>query len=140
MKKTRQKAAFYIGQKAVYFNFKEENTSSDGGLLLIHKLEKKRGYIQQISLVIQDTRSGYWIHHSIPKLFGQRVYPLMLGYPDGHNVERLRRDAIFKLLLGKLASQPTRYRFENNMKGLEIWGLYWQMVTVYAEKTSSLHH
>ncbi len=140
MKKTRQKAAFYIGQKAVHFNFKEENTSSDGRLLLIHKLEKNRGYIQQISLVIQDTRLGHWIHHSIPKLFGQRVDPLMLGYLDGHDVERLRWDAIFKLLLGKLASQPTRYRFENSMKGLEIWGLYRQMVTVYAEKTSSLHH
>ncbi|MCY4299247.1 MAG: transposase [Flavobacteriaceae bacterium] len=58
---------------------------------------KKRGSIQQISQVIQDTPLNHLIHHSIPKLFRQRVYQLILGYPDGHDVERLRWDAVFKL-------------------------------------------
>jgi len=40
MKKTRQNVAFYMGKKTVHLNFKEKPPSSEGGLLLIHPLEK----------------------------------------------------------------------------------------------------
>ncbi|MCY4297881.1 MAG: transposase [Flavobacteriaceae bacterium] len=101
------KSGFLHGKKAVYLHFKGEQTSSDGGLLLIHQLEKKRGPIQPIRPMIQETRLRHWIHHSIPKLFRQRVDQLILGDPGGNDVERLRWDALLKLLLEKLASQPT---------------------------------
>ncbi|MCY4161190.1 MAG: hypothetical protein OXE77_04920 [Flavobacteriaceae bacterium] len=47
--------------------------------------------------MIQDTRLQHLIHRSIPKLFRQRVYQLILGDPDGNDMERLRWDALLKL-------------------------------------------
>jgi hypothetical protein len=60
------------------------------------------------------------VTHGVGDLMAQRVFAIACGHPDGNDSDRLADDPIHKLLLGRdpleggrLASQPTIYRFEH---------------------------
>ncbi len=130
---------FVVGMledKPVLLDFEAGRLSSDGGLLLLPKVDRQQGLTQALASVLRDERDPNRIHHSMLDLMRQRVYQIAAGYEDQDDSDSLRSDPIFKLLLDRapetgadLASQPTMSRFENGVGARELY----QMAEVFVE-------
>ncbi len=118
--------------KAVLANFDQENSSSDGGAILLRGVDSGLRLTERIAECIDDTRESGKVCHSTLDLVRQRVYGIACGYADCNDAARLRNDPIQKMLLDRdpvegdaLGSQPTLSRFENavSRKALYRMGL-----------------
>lgn len=122
-----QKTLFNLSQvegKQVEVQFTLENTSSNGGLLLLKEVDNQIGLTERLSLCINDLRHQSYVKHSVESLIGQRVMQIAAGYEDANDCNELRHDDIMKLSAGstrELASQPTMSRFENQPTKGEIY-------------------
>jgi len=119
---------FFKGNKAVFVDFEAEEISSEGGLVLLEKVERKHRLIKYFSDSIIDTRHQSYVKHTLHKLLMQRVLLLMQGYEDANDADFLKNDPILnEILNGKPGSQPTVSRFENSIgkhqvfSMLELW-------------------
>ena len=106
--------------KPLVAEFDSQQTSSDGGAVLLEAAERVYGLIKAFARCLVDKRAPDKIRHTLEELIGQRVFGIACGHPDGNDGDRLADDPIHKLLLGRdpvagerLASQPTLSRFEN---------------------------
>ena len=116
--------AFSTQFKTVGFDFSAEKISSDGGILILDKVERKHRFLRDFSRVIPDYRSFLLVEHSIEKMVKQRTYLMALGYEDCDDSDFLRNDPIISKVLDKdLASQPTLSRFENSISKRTIFNL-----------------
>ncbi len=107
---------FYHKNKEISFNFSAEAISSDGGLLLLKRLEKKYGLIQDFSKLFEDKRHPSYIEHSVSDILKQRIFLLMQGYEDANDIKYLEKDPVLNSVLSdSLASQPTVSRLENSV-------------------------
>jgi hypothetical protein len=89
------------------------NISSDGGLLLLRKLDERHGLTKRMASCVSDPRKGD-AQHTVEKMLAQRVYGIALGWEDCNDFGALRQDPLYELALGSIpASQPTLSRFEN---------------------------
>jgi hypothetical protein len=79
--------------------------SSDGGLLLLGELERKRQILAQFSACFTDHRSPVLIEHSVNELVSQRVLGVALGYEDLIDHDVLRADPLLAAVVGK--ADPT---------------------------------
>ncbi len=123
---------FYRDKKAVNFDFLAEEISSDGGLLLIEKLERKHNLVDFFSNFIPDKRNPLLVVHPIKKLLKQRVYSLIQGYEDANDVKYLKDDPLLKdVLEGELASQSTISRLENSLDKHSIFAICYAWVDRY---------
>lgn len=123
---------FYRGNTSISIDFSAEEISSDGGVLLLEKIERKHKLINYFSKVIPDNRHPYYITHSIEKLLKQRVYMLMMGYEDANDVNYLKDDPLLQdILEGELASQPTISRLENSLDKRSIFELCYAWIDRY---------
>jgi len=107
--------------------FDSEATSSDGGLLLLRRLDDRLGLTSMLADELTDRRQASKVEHSMHDLVRQRVLGIALGYADCNDGTRLRDDGMFKLGLGRdpihgreLASQPVLSRFENGVQGRDL--------------------
>lgn len=99
--------------KAVEIQATAPNISSDGGLLLLKKLDERRGLSKRFASCISDPRKGD-VEHTLEKMVAQCAYGIALGWEDCNDFSALRQDPLYILALGSLpASQPTLSRFEN---------------------------
>lgn len=71
--------------KKVIANFKGGTLTSDGGLVLIAELDKKRQITNRFADCFNDHRCQGYIEHSVTDLIAQRIYGLIQGYEDGCN-------------------------------------------------------
>ena len=114
--------AFYRNNKAVLIDFNVKKISSDSGILLSEKIERKHHVIKYISDFIIDNRHTSYIKHSVYKLLMQRTFLMMQGYEDANDVNLLKEDPIIQdVLNGTLGSQPTTSRFENSIDKHQIY-------------------
>jgi len=79
--------------------------SSDGGALLLRKVDQQLGLIESFAECFDDHRSAEWVEHSVEELLRQRVFALALGYEDLNDHDDLRRDALLATCVGK--TDPT---------------------------------
>lgn len=119
-------------EKPIQLEAVQEHLSTDTGLLLFRQLDGQLGLTEAFAAHLNDLRSSP--EHSILQMVRSRVYGILAGYEDQNDHDALRRDAVFKLLAGRLpedgdlASQPTLSRFENavtahDLLNLEAWFL-----------------
>ena len=94
--------------------------SSDGGVFLLAGADKRLGLIDRLASHIPDSRDPDLISHSIADILRERIFAIACGYPDGNDLDVLRKDPAFKMACGRLpetgldmASQPTPSRLEN---------------------------
>jgi hypothetical protein len=94
--------------------------SSDGGVLLLAGADKQLGLIDMLAGLMPDDRNPALITHSMADILRARILAIACGYPDGDDLDDLRRDPAFKMACGRLpesgdhlASQPTMSRWEN---------------------------
>lgn len=118
---TRQSVLFpELFSKPVHIGFSREHLSSNGGVVLLSAVEKRRGLCETLSKVLDDKRQPGKIDHTLQEQIRQRVLGIAAGYADCNDAARLREDPMLKLGCGRdpvkgkaLASQPTLSRFEN---------------------------
>lgn len=105
-----------FGHNKVQVNFSLEETSNDGGLLLLQEVDNKIGLTERLASCIQDTRHQSYVKHSTASMPGQRIMQIAAGYEDANDCNQLKDDRILQLCSNNqqpLAVQPTMSRFEN---------------------------
>jgi hypothetical protein len=119
-----QNTIFYKKKQQVNFDFSAEEISSDGGILLSEKIERKTGLIRSFCKFLPDKRDPRKIEHSIEKMIKQRVFLQIQGYEDCNDERYLRNDPVIKEILdGEPASQPTLSRLENSLNIKDIYAI-----------------
>lgn len=110
--------------------FDQPETSTNGGVVLLHALAQRMGLIEAFSGQIDDTRDPAKVQHTMDQLIAQRLYGLACGYEDCNDSATLANDPVVRLV-GKsdrqanqsLASQPTLSRIENQMDGQTLFAI-----------------
>src|SRR5829696_1597032 len=90
-----------LGRRQVLADFDGGDISSDGGALLLRKVEELTGIVHQFAGCFTDHRDPDRIEHTLEHLLAQRVYALALGYEDLNDHDDLRRDPLLAAVVGK---------------------------------------
>jgi hypothetical protein len=129
-----------VCQKKVYAAFDGGTISSDGGVFLLGGVDKRLGLIDRLASLIPDSRDPDLISHSMADILRERVFAIACGYPDGNDLDILRKDPAFKMACGRLpetgldmASQPTISRLENTPDLRDLIRLSWGMVDLWCQ-------
>lgn len=115
-----------VRKKPVEVRFNLDQTSSDGGLLLLKEVENQTGIIGRLASCINDPRHQGYVVHDINTLLNQRVMQIAAGYEDANDCNNLRHDEVLKICSGSdktLASQSTMSRFENQPSNKELYNM-----------------
>ena len=104
-----------VGRRVVQAAFDGGDIVSDGGVLLLKRVDDRLGLTRAAARAFGDERRAGSIQHSVHSLLAQRIYGLCLGWSDvcDHNV--LRNDLVMQTAVGRaepLASAPTLSRLE----------------------------
>jgi hypothetical protein len=104
-----------IGRRVIEANFQGGDIGSDGGVLLLRRLDERIGLTRAAAAVLSDPRDPSRIKHKLRDLLAQRVYGLCCGYEDLNDHDVLRSDPLMQTAVGSvdaLASSPTLSRLE----------------------------
>jgi hypothetical protein len=119
--------------KQVVVEFDGEQSSTDGGALLLREVDRKLRLTERLGLCFADQRDQRRVEHSVVEMLRQRVHSLALGYEDLNDHEQLKKDPMLRLLTGKkdqqedLAGKSTLNRLElstgmtNRYKKVHYW-------------------
>jgi Transposase DDE domain group 1 len=108
-----------LGRREILADFDGGDITSDGGALLLRKVEQLTGIIRQFAACFTDHRNPDLIEHTIEELVAQRVYALALGYEDLNDHDDLRRDPLLAAVVGKAdPTGRTRQRRRDRGKAL----------------------
>ena len=83
------------------WRFDGGDITSDGGVLVLKKLEERMGIVRRFAACFSDYRKADQIEHPLLDLIMQRVFGLALGYEDLNDHDDLRRDPMLAVALGK---------------------------------------
>jgi len=110
-----------LHSKKIVADFDGGLISSDGGLMLLKKVDQQLGLTKKLAVAVTDRRDPGRIKHPLEQMFAQRVYQIAFGYEDCNDADQLRGDPVFKTAVellpeteGNLASQPPLCRLENS--------------------------
>jgi len=103
----------------VEWRFDQPHASSDGGAILLRRVDRRLRLIDRMAAVLQDPREPTRVQHTMRDLLAQRIFGIACGHIDANDGDALAHDPVHKMLLGRdpitgdrLASQPTLSRFE----------------------------
>jgi len=111
-------------RKKVQVRFSMEETSNDGGLLLLKEIDNEIGLINRLSECLQDNRHQGYVKHSHDSMLRQRIMQIAAGYEDANDCNSLKDDRIMKVCANhqqSLATQPTMSRFENQADNKQLY-------------------
>jgi len=112
-------------EKPVSVEFTRPHQTSDGGVILLSAMDKKMGLIQRVAQAIRDPRQRAKITYDIEALLRERIFLIACGYPKCDDADRLAHDPALKMVSnlrdGRLASQPTLSRFENEVTKTDLF-------------------
>jgi len=107
-----------IEGKAVIVKHDAASISSDGGLVLLAKIERKYKIISRIADAFSDLRNPKMVSHELVTLLTQRIFGLCQGYEDINDHDTWRADPLLAIACGKvpekqlLAGKGTLNRLE----------------------------
>src|ERR1035438_5928798 len=90
-----------LGGRELVWRFDGGDITSDGGALLLQKLEARTGIVRRFAACFTDYRNPRQIEHPLLDLITQRVFGLALGYEDLNDHDELRRDPMLAVALSK---------------------------------------
>jgi len=90
-----------LGGRELVWRFDGGDITSDGGVLLLKKLEEKAGIVRRFAACFTDYRRPDLVEHPLLDLIMQRLFGLALGYEDLNDHDELRRDPMLAVALGK---------------------------------------
>jgi hypothetical protein len=91
--------------RTVVASFDGGTLTSDGGVLLLGEVDRRRGILGQFAACFADHRNPALVEHSVEDLVRQRVFALALGYEDLNDHDELRSDPLLAAVVGK--ADPT---------------------------------
>jgi hypothetical protein len=94
-----------VDRRTVVAAFDGGTLTSDGGLLLLSEVERRRGILRQFAACFQDQRNPDYMEHRLEELIRQRVFGLALAYEDLNDHDELRTDPLLATVVGK--ADPT---------------------------------
>jgi Transposase DDE domain group 1 len=103
-----------LGAREVKASFDGGDISSDGGALLLRRVEQITGIIRQFAACFTDHRDPAPIEHPLEHLIAQRAYALALGYEDLNDHDDLRHDPLLATVVGKPDPEGTSRRRESD--------------------------
>lgn len=115
-----------IGRREIEVNFEGGALSSDGGLLLLRKVDRQIGLTKAVAEALHDPRNPYRIVHQMRDLIAQRLYALCCGHEDLNDHTALRNDPLMQTAVGKveeLGSSPTLCRLEKRATRADVVAL-----------------
>lgn len=123
-----------VGRRTVVASFDGGTLTSDGGVVLLAEVERRRGLLRQFASCFQDHRHPAFVEHRVEELVRQRVLALALSYEDLNDHDELRTDPLLATVVGK--TDPTgQDRRQQQDRGKPLAGkstlnrLEWGMVT-----------
>ena len=90
-----------LGGRQLVGRFDGGDITSDGGVLVLQKLEERSGIVRRLAACFEDYRKADQIEHPLLDLIMQRVFGLALGYADLNDHDELRRDPMLAVALHK---------------------------------------
>src|SRR5438094_3727140 len=90
-----------LGRRVIEAAFDGGDIVSDGGVLLLRRVDQRIGLTQAVARVFADSRRSASVTHSVRDMLAQRIYGLCCGWEDvcDHNV--LRRDLALQTAVGR---------------------------------------
>src|SRR5674476_505820 len=80
-----------LGGRELVWNFNGGDITSDGGALVLKKLEERTRIVRRFAACFTDYRNPKLIEHPLLDLIAQRVFGLALGYEDLNDHDEYRR-------------------------------------------------
>ena len=137
---TSQIDLFSIGRRKVTFTGQGRFITSNAGVLLAAKIEKRLGICSRLAGVLRDDRNPLYVTHTHEDQMRQRILQIVCGYEDCNDATELRNEPAFLTAMGRLAgsqdtlaSQPTLSRFEQRSAG-ELLRMSEILVDVWIER------
>ena len=115
-----------IGRRRVEVNFEGGALSSDGGLMLLRRVDQRTGLSRAVADALHDPRNSALITHDLRDLVAQRLYALCCGHEDLNDHAALRNDPLMQTAVGKfdeLGSSPTLCRLEQRASRADVVAL-----------------
>lgn len=133
-----------ISGKKVEADFDGGEVSSDGGLLFLREVERKKGIIRRIGQALRDRRHPSYVRHQFINLLKQRVFQIACGYEDANDSDELSEDPVLKISCEKLpesdeslGSQPTISRFENGLSRTDLYRIAQVLLDIFIDSYES---
>jgi len=120
-----------LGRRVIEANFEGGDIGSDGGVLLLKRVDERIGLSRAAAAVLSDPRDPTRITHSLRDLLAQRIYGLCCGYEDLNDHDALRDDLLMQTAVGRveaLASPPTLSRLETRATRAQAVALHGVLV------------
>ena len=90
-----------IKGRKVMADFSGGRITSDAGIVLMAELDRKLRITSLFAECFQDYRDSSYTDYSVHQLLAQRVYGIVLGYPDVNDHDKLRYDSAKRNCLRK---------------------------------------
>ncbi len=90
-----------LGGRELVWRFDGGDITSDGGALVLKKLEERTAIVRRFAACFEDYRNPNQIEHPLLDLISQRVFGLALGYEDLNDHDELRSDPMLAIALAK---------------------------------------
>jgi len=120
-----------FGRRVIEADFQGGDIGTDGGLLLLRRVDERIGLSRSAAAVLSDPRDPSRITHSLRDLLAQRIYGLCCGYEDLNDHDALRSDLLMQTAVGRvdaLASSPTLSRLETRATRAQAVALHGVLV------------
>lgn len=92
-------------RRKVVASFDGGTLTSDGGVLLLGEVDRRRGILNRFAGCFTDHRNPDLVEHSVQELVRQRIFALALAYEDLNDHDELRSDPLLAAVVGK--ADPT---------------------------------
>jgi Transposase DDE domain group 1 len=91
--------------RAVVAGFDGGQMTSEAGAMLLGATDRQIRLVERFAGCFTDHRAVELIEHTVPRLVGQRVLGIALGYEDLIDHDRLRHDPVMAVLGGRLEAK-----------------------------------
>lgn len=89
-----------VGSRKLVASFDAEHITSDGGMVLLHKVDRKFGLVRRLARCFVDYRNPELIEHGVEELLRQRIFGICCGYEDLNDHSALRDDPLLAAVVG----------------------------------------
>jgi hypothetical protein len=116
-----------VGRRVVEADFSGGDLSSEGGALLLRRMDARLGLSTAAARALGDERQRGKVRHDMASMLAQRIYGLCLGWADVCDHNALRHDLVMQTAVGRdqaLASAPTLSRLETAATPAQAWALH----------------